>query len=453
MKITNDVNNNTDFLSLSNKGDEDASLLGSLFSINFNINEVKSSDISDDFEFIFSKEDLEIIDYLSNILPNLNINNLNSHDFERVKSEIKLDQNIKTEIKDKLLSLFNTSKPFNKNFLIKLPEYQKLKVSNNKNVVDNIGNSKIKNESSKTLSPVLKSMEQAINQSEQKSIKSNIINKNSLGVNFDHDLENQTRLNKNNTKNNFVKKINKNDHPNKLYQIPNSNSFKYKDKLDTASLLDSKLSSNTNLNYINNQFVDELKKNKMNEIKINEKVINIQNSTDFNGKGNQFSQQNSTSFASGGVNFILEGLLETLDLSQKGWTSKLVSRIENGLESGGDEIEFNLKPKNLGRLKVSISLKNGTGNVKIITENTFVSNALNQNENHLQKLFNDQGINLEFSAHDDTKYFGSKNSFNKNSSNNDQNNFQKSVNEKEKQNAIADLDDNVSSRHIVNVIA
>ena len=169
----------------------------------------------------------------------------------------------------------------------------------------------------------------------------------------------------------------------------------------------------------------------MNEIKVNEKVFNIQNSTDASSKGNQFSQQNSTSFASGGVNSILEGLLDTLDLSQKGWTTKLVSRIENALENGGEEIEFNLKPKNLGRLKVSISLKNGTGNVKIITENTFVTNALTLNENHLQKLFNDQGINLEFSAHDDTKYYGSKHSFNKNSNNNDQNNFLKSENEKE----------------------
>ena len=127
--------------------------------------------------------------------------------------------------------------------------------------------------------------------------------------------------------------------------------------------------------------------------------------------------------------------------------------IENALKNGGEEIEFNLKPKNLGRLKVSISLKNGTGNVKIITENTFVTNALTQNENHLQKLFNDQGINLEFSAHDDTKYFGTKNSFNKNSNNNDQNNYLKSDNEKEKQNTITGLDDNVSSRHIINVIA
>ena len=453
MKITNDVNNNSDFLSVSNKGEENTSLLGSLFSINFNSNEVKSNNVSDDFEFIFKEEDIEIIDYLSNILPNLNFNNLGLADFKKIKSEIVSDQNIKTEVKDKLLSFLDTAKGLNKNFFIKLPEYQKLKALNNKSIVDNKIGPRIKKESSNALPSVLKNIEHAIDQSKQKSTKSNIINKNTGDIKFENNLENQTSLNSNNKKFNFVKKINKNDHPNKLYQISNSNSLKYKEKLDTPSLLDSKVSNNTNLNYINNQFGDEFNKNKMNEIKVNEKVFNIQNSIDANSKGNQFSQQNSTSFASGGVNSILEGLLDTLDLSQKGWTTKLVSRIENALENGSEEIEFNLKPKNLGRLKVSISLKNGTGNVKIITENTFVTNALTQNETHLQKLFNDQGINLEFSAHDDTKYFGSKHSFNKNSNNNDQNNFQKSENEKEKQNTITGLDDNVSSRHIVNVIA
>ena len=43
MKITNDVNSNSDFMSVSNKGEENTSLLGSLFSINFNSNEVKSN--------------------------------------------------------------------------------------------------------------------------------------------------------------------------------------------------------------------------------------------------------------------------------------------------------------------------------------------------------------------------------------------------------------------------
>ena len=453
MKITNDVNNNSDLLSTANKGEDDTSLLGSLFSVNFNSNEVKSKDISDDFEFVFKKEDIEILDYLSNILPNLNINNLGLADFKKIQSEIESDQNLKAEVKDKLLSLLDKAKSFNKNLFINLPEYQKLKALNNKSIIDNKIDPRIKKESSNDLPSILKNMEHAINQSKQKSTKSNFINKNTGDIKFENNLENQTTINSNNTKLNFVKKINKNDHPNKLYQISNSNSFKYKEKLDPSSLLDSKLSNNTNLNYINNQFGDELKKNKINEIKVNDKVFNIQNSTDSSNKGNQFSQHNSTSFANSGVNSILEGLLDSLDLSQKGWTTKLVSRIENALENGGEEIEFNLKPKNLGRLKVSISLNNGTGHVKIITENSFVTNALTQNENHLQKLFNDQGINLDFSAHDDTKYFGSRNSFNKNSNNNDQNNFLMSENEKEKQNEITGLDDNVSSRHIVNVIA
>lgn len=89
MKITNDVNNNSDFLSVANKGEEDTSLLGSLFSMNFNSNELKSKDISDDFEFVFKKEDIEILDYLSNILPNLNINNLGFADLKKLKVKLK----------------------------------------------------------------------------------------------------------------------------------------------------------------------------------------------------------------------------------------------------------------------------------------------------------------------------------------------------------------------------
>ena len=102
---------------------------------------------------------------------------------------------------------------------------------------------------------------------------------------------------------------------------------------------------------------------------------------------------------------------------------------------------------------MSISLKNGIGSVKIITENTFVTNALIQNENHLQKLFNDQGINLEFTAHDETKYSDSKNGFNKNSNNNNKNNLMESENEQEQTNIITGLDEDNSPRHIVNVIA
>ena len=145
--------------------------------------------------------------------------------------------------------------------------------------------------------------------------------------------------------------------------------------------------------------------------------FNIQQSNQSNYSSSNFAQNNDSSFTNNGYNSVLENLLDHLDLTQKGWTSKLASRIEKALLGGNEEIEFNLKPKNLGILKVSVSLNNGLGNVKIITENSFVTSALNQNENYLQKLFNDQGINLEFIAQNGSQYFGSKNNFNQNSKN------------------------------------
>ena len=145
-------------------------------------------------------------------------------------------------------------------------------------------------------------MKQAIDQIEKTSIKSNLGNKNSSEIKFENNLKGQKILNSSDKKINFVKKINKNVHPNKLYQLSNSNSFKFKEKIDKTSLIDSKISKDTNLNFINNQISDELKKNKMNEIKVNDKVFNVQNSSNSSNKGNQFSQQNNTTFSNGSLN-------------------------------------------------------------------------------------------------------------------------------------------------------
>jgi len=435
MKITNDVNNNADLLSNPNKENDNTSLLGSLFSINFNSNEVQPNNISDDLEFVFDVDEIKIIDYLSYILPNLNISDLDSAGFKSFRSEIQSDQSIKSEFKDKVLSFLDSVKNYNQNIFIKSYESRNFKT--------------LKNKSFK-ISPIIsKNIGQNIVQNDQKSVKGISNNKNSNEIiNSLDEFNNHQLFNSKNKKVDFVKKIKKNDHPNKIYQSLNPTSFQNKENLDL------KFSKNTNLNYFDSQLNEDLKANKINEIKVNDKLSNMQNLIETGKQGNQFSQQNNTSFTNGGYNSILEGLLETLDLTQKGWTTKLVSRIENALTNGEEGIEFNLKPKNLGKLKVSISLKNGIGSVKITTENTFVTSALTQNENHLHKLFNDQGIDLEFLAHDQSQYYGSKDSFNKKSkNNNDQNNFLKSEDEIEKTNIKKGLDDNVSSRHIINVIA
>lgn len=187
----------------------------------------------------------------------------------------------------------------------------------------------------------------------------------------------------------------------------------------------------------------------------NNQILNVQHSIQGSNSSNNFSQQNDSSFTNSSYNSVLENFLDNLDLTQKGWTSKLASRIENALVNGGEEIEFNLKPKNLGVLKVSVKLKNGVGNVKIITENSFVTSALNQNENYLQKLFNEQGINLDFTAQNEGQNFGSKNNFNQNSKNEDKKNTSQSESDVKKttEEEIDTSTENNSSRHMINVIA
>ena len=77
----------------------------------------------------------------------------------------------------------------------------------------------------------------------------------------------------------------------------------------------------------------------------NNQFFNINNTNLLNNAGQNLSHNNDSSFSSSSYNSVMENFLDHLDLTQKGWTSKLVSRIEKAMSSGGEEIEFNLKPK------------------------------------------------------------------------------------------------------------
>ena len=197
MKITNEVNSNSDFLSVSNKKDDNTSLLGSLFSVSIESNEVKSNNISDDSEFTFKEEEIEIINYLYNFFPNLNLANLDSADLKRVNDEIKSDQSLKTGLKDKLLNFLKLEKSLNKSISINLSENHQLKVLNKNKIVHHKANSTTINQSSKALPPpLMKSSEQTIASSGEKYFNSNFINKNSSEIKKSElELDNQSRLN------------------------------------------------------------------------------------------------------------------------------------------------------------------------------------------------------------------------------------------------------------------
>jgi len=450
MKITNEISNNFELLAGSKNGEADLSILSGLFSIDFGEGSLDDKVKKNIDEFIFSEDKIKFVDYISNIIPILEKDTKKHINFETIKTQISLDNSIKLEDKDRILQFLKQGKNYSKSFQINMPQQTDHKLKNKIVTSKLIKTSNISSNSSAD--------QQKINYSQP--IGKNIIvediskhTKRNIDLSQSDEVNEVTILNNKNT---FVKKIKKNNHPNKIYQPLKSKTLQFEQLKDMT--LDKKVNiseNNSNISMHNYSALETINKNK-NDVKLNStQSFNINSINQTFNLGQNLSHNNDSSFSNNGYNSVLENLLDHLDLSQKGWTSKLVSRIENALSNGGEEIEFNLKPKNLGMLKVSVSQKNGMNTVKIIAENSFVTSALAQNENYLQKLFNDQGMNLDFTAQNESQSFGSKSSFSQNSNEQHKN---KNNGPDEKLNQIKDKNDVVgseddSSRHMINVIA
>ena len=462
MKITTDVNTNIETISGSNTEHKGSSILDTLFSIDINNIGIDIENNKTQGEFIFKDDDIKIIDYLSNFLSDIKDEDYNISNFNMFEKKIKLDKNLNIDEKNKVLHYLKLA----------LSNFEPINMQVFKNNSEQL---QVKNSTrpNKNLESVINQNKDIFNAQKDKKIgnfsishfgkKKSILNqadkiKSSLTEfkNKSEDLNKLEIANKTNfsliEKNMFVKKVKKNNSRNKIYEANNFNNNQVNKSEEISFKSGIKVNNSIINNSISSQIFESLQKNKMLDMKNKENQnFNIQQSNQSNYSSSNFAQNNDSSFTNNGYNSVLENLLEHLDLTQKGWTSKLASRIEKALLGGNEEIEFNLKPKNLGVLKVSVSLNNGLGNVKIITENSFVTSALNQNENYLQKLFNDQGINLEFIAQNGSQYFGSKNNFNQNSKNDAKNEeFTKEI---EIEKTHEDKDEDETSRHMINVIA
>ena len=455
MNINTDANQNIDKFSGLNGEAQDTSVLNSLFSINFNSEEISSDNNDINKEYLFDENDIKVFDYIFQIIPDFESKKNNVSVLDKIKNTIKLDGNLSKTEKNNILDLIKLdltnlkeikldlsgSKSF-KNLLseksLKFPD----NTTENKKLLNNEKhNTNFKN--LKNVNNVKFNQEDIIIKDQEKLVYGQ---KQELGA------KDQKGSSLRDQFSSFVKKVKKNSHPNKIYNLAKVSNIENNLLNNSSSHLDSKIINNATPNLQDYQIIEKLQKNKINETKNKENTnLSTQQLNHNNNSANNYSQNGSASFSNNGYNSVLENFLDNLDLTQKGWSSKLVSKIQNSLADGGGEIEFNLKPKNLGMLKVSVKLKEGIGSVKIIAENSFVTTALNQNENYLQKLFNDQGINLEFLAKNENQNFGSNNQSNQNSNN-----------EKENQNGTAEkkvetldemeIEDN-SSRHIINVIA
>ncbi len=162
------------------------------------------------------------------------------------------------------------------------------------------------------------------------------------------------------------------------------------------------------------------------QVKVNNESNSFSNNSDQMNKvenlnlRNNFSQHQFNNDKN--LNFVLDQMIEELDMSKLGWTEKLILRIEKGLKSNENQIEIALKPKELGNLKINLKIKDKSANVIIKVENAASMVALQSNENLLVKSLSEQGFILEKINFENSLM--SSNKENKNSSeNNKDNNF------------------------------
>lgn len=81
---------------------------------------------------------------------------------------------------------------------------------------------------------------------------------------------------------------------------------------------------------------------------------------------------------------------------ESSWGEKFSKMIKNAVSSGLNKVEIMLKPKNLGKLNVDISIKENSTKININAENQESANLLNENlakindliENRNEKLSN-----------------------------------------------------------------
>ena len=269
------------------------------------------------------------------------------------------------------------------------------KLFNMKNIKKNVTSKSINNQIVKDLDIEINS----IKENETSHLKDS--NKSYLTLNSYNNL-----IKKNNAKKNSFNKENLNDIFSKLDHLKEdikSNNFENKinfyDNEITYKQLKVKSESN---GFVNNS-------DQMNKVE----NLNLRN----NFSQHQFNSDKN-------LNFVLDQMIEELDMSKLGWTEKLILRIEKGLKEDEKLIELALKPKELGNLKIKLKITDKSANIIMKVENAASMLALQSNEGLLAKTLLDQGFILEKVNFENS--FMSSNKENKNSSeNNKNNNFEK----------------------------
>jgi hypothetical protein len=87
-------------------------------------------------------------------------------------------------------------------------------------------------------------------------------------------------------------------------------------------------------------------------------------------------------------------MLQTLDMAKNNWTEMLLQRVQKGLAGGKDQLDFQLNPRNLGKMQISLVIQNDRTNIQIQTETSAAASILSDSEARLVQMLEASGLRL-----------------------------------------------------------
>ena len=98
--------------------------------------------------------------------------------------------------------------------------------------------------------------------------------------------------------------------------------------------------------------------------------------------------------ASGGGLLNNLNMLQTLDMAKANWREMLLQRVQKGLAGGKDQLDFQLNPRNLGKMQISLVMQNDRTNIRIQTETSAAAAMLSDAEGRLAQMLEASGLRL-----------------------------------------------------------
>ncbi len=213
--------------------------------------------------------------------------------------------------------------------------------------------------------------------------------------NFESDIQKITTQNKTNKNPEIVQLKNLDSHS-------NVNRVKSSKEINTVlkdRKLNKKKSESISLKNNNEQEIPQGKINKESSIKLinnfSKNISKKSNDGSFNLKSSNGNKvKSSEKNLLNNQNF---NTRETLDLLESSWGEKFSKIIKNSIDRGISKLSFDLKPKNLGKISLEITVKDSKTSIQINTESQEAANMLNDNLPKLTDLIEEKNSKLSMS--------------------------------------------------------